>query len=273
MAVSVNMIPLENVFNYIPNNLRRTYNDDDQILSYALQAWRNIGVPARYIKDIAFLEVKDHKADIPEDTFKIVSVWKIKDDADFSYLYDCADEPEHVITEFDTYCTINYRLFKTKETDNFERLKYAGNYGDSYVCLEAHKGHCGETWSVSVATRQIQTSIKDGIIMMYYFKEPKNEEGQFLLPATPIVLWEYLAASVCTKIWEDRLSIKEESSAGIYVEYKRQQTNYLKEVRGYFKGKSINYDNLKGVIYSQTDLIRVPYTVMRRYNKAYLNGR
>ena len=63
----IKLIPLDNVFNYLPKTLRRELSDDDQIRSWALQALRTVNHGQRYIKDISFHDIENHRANLPDD--------------------------------------------------------------------------------------------------------------------------------------------------------------------------------------------------------------
>lgn len=280
--INTELTSLDNIFNYVPKTIRREQRDDAQIKSWALQAWKSLYTPLRYVKDIIFLQVTDHKTDLPDCIKKIIRVTLLGDINNVEQvnsLYECActtptGEEDIIPTGtlgFDTACNTYYRLFTSSKAyrECFTPLRYIGTWGDSFVCKGGYTTTCENTYTLVGNNTGIQTSFKDGVIAIEYFSEMTDEEGNYMLPKSPEKLWQYLSAYVKARHWEERMSGREDGTYSLYQQYRMEEVNWGKEVRGYFNGKAIRFRNLEGIIYGETDLIRVPQFVLERFNYFY----
>lgn len=264
---------IDNVFNYLPVTIRREQNDDDQIRSWVLQGWRNVATPLRYVKRIILLNVEDHKTALPEGIHKIINVRRmnVPSAEHVESLYECSCEPVVQTTGFDTPCSTYYRMFVFSKfyTESFGTMRYVGNWDDSFICKGGHTVLCGDTYSLTSDRNMIQTSFQDGVVSIEYFSEMIDSNEDFLIPKKPEILWQYLSAYVKSRHWENRLSTKEEGTMGLYQNYINMENNLLREVRGYFNGKAIRFNSLQGIIYAESEIVRIPQFLLEQFNNTY----
>ena len=101
-----NMKPLSSVFNYMSSVVRYAESDDDQLLSWALQAWNLLNYPTlQKVKDFDIVEVNNYKAQLPATKDKIIGIEVANDLNQVMYDYSRS-----------TYFTGNNLLEFTKDT-------------------------------------------------------------------------------------------------------------------------------------------------------------
>jgi len=101
-----NMKPLSSVFNYMSSVVRYAESDDDQLLSWALQAWNLLNYPTlQKVKDFDIVEIKNYKAQLPTTKDKIIGI-EVANDLNKT-MYDYSRS---------TYFTGNNLLEFTKDT-------------------------------------------------------------------------------------------------------------------------------------------------------------
>ena len=100
------MKPLSSVFNYMSSVVRYAESDDDQLLSWALQAWNLLNYPTlQKVKDFDIVEVSNYKAQLPATKDKIIGIEVANDLNQVMYDYSRS-----------TYFTGNNLLEFTKDT-------------------------------------------------------------------------------------------------------------------------------------------------------------
>jgi hypothetical protein len=100
------MKPLSSVFNYMSSVVRYAESDDDQLLSWALQAWNLLNYPTlQKVKDFDIVEIKNYKAQLPTTKDKIIGI-EVANDLNKT-MYDYSRS---------TYFTGNNLLEFTKDT-------------------------------------------------------------------------------------------------------------------------------------------------------------
>ena len=100
------MKPLSSVFNYMSSVVRYAESDDDQLLSWALQAWNLLNYPTlQKVKDFDIVEVNNYKANLPATKDKIIGIEVANDLNQIMYDYSRS-----------TYFTGNNLLEFTKDT-------------------------------------------------------------------------------------------------------------------------------------------------------------
>lgn len=100
------MKPLSSVFNYMSSVVRYTESDDDQLLSWALQAWNLLNYPTlQKVKDFDIVEITNYKANLPTTKDKIIGIEVANDLSKTLYDYSRS-----------TYFTGNNLLKFTRDT-------------------------------------------------------------------------------------------------------------------------------------------------------------
>ena len=101
-----NMKPLSSVFNYTSTVVRYAESDDDQLLSWALQAWNLLNYPTlQKVKDFDIIDVVNYKAQLPTTKDKIIGI-------------EVANDLHQTLNDYSrsTYFTGNNLLEFTKDT-------------------------------------------------------------------------------------------------------------------------------------------------------------
>jgi len=255
------LVPIDNIFNYLPKNLRRELSDDTQILSWALQALRTVNHSQKYVKDITFHEISNHKAYLPEDLHKVYKVsYAIRepDNLEIDRLCECQPQTDAANFSLETNCIpLYHELFLTSNyyLTGFKPMAYKKTkLTDNYVC-NVKWGGCYGFYSLNTSASIMTFSEQTGFVAIEYFAEPKNDDGKFLVPDVP-ALWNGLSAYVKAKFYEDRMIMSEQNSLQLYQQSLLESKNWLDDARGQFKLGGINLPLHRQFIQGNSRLLR-----------------
>lgn len=238
-------INIDKVFNYIPKRLREELADDDQIRSWCLQALRRVNHSERYIKDVSFHDVENHKITLPTDLHKIYKVsYAITEPTDLQQLSlcQCEAQTDSSVFSLSTDCVpIYHELFLTSDyyLQGFRPMAYKKTrLTDNYVC-NVNWGGCYGFYSLNTTGSIMTLSEQSGFVVIEYFAEMKDDDGNFLVPDVE-ALWQGMASWVKAKFYEDRAIMSEQSSFQLYQQYQRESKVWLDDARGIFKLSGID---------------------------------
>lgn len=203
----MNHIPIENIFNYLPAAIRRKMNDDDTILSWTLQAYRKLNTGVQYMRNIAFLDIQNHMAALPDDYQgrHKVSILKTNDPSALVSLYECPECEEDREENRDNPCPITHRFFLNSplyQSNLWTLMNETYARSDDFFC-KAPALDCQPLYFVK--STNIYSSIQTGLMALDYYTFLKDEDGRFLLPDEPQVMWEYLGKHVERKYLDERV--------------------------------------------------------------------
>lgn len=252
---------IDNVFNYLPNTLRRELSDDDQIKSWALQALRMVNHSDKYVKDVSFHDISNHKVTLPDDVYKIYKVnYAVTEPTDMQILSLCQCEAQTDSTLFslEQDCLpIYHRLFLQSDyyLNGFKPMAYKKTrLTDNYVC-NVNWGGCHGFYSLDSTGTYLTTSEQSGFVAIEYFAEAKDTKGNFLVPDYP-QLWLGLAAYIKAKFYEERSILAEQNSNSLYQQYLLESRTWLNEMRGIFKLQGINTALHRELIYGPARILK-----------------
>lgn len=264
--ISSKLVPLDNVFNYLPKTLRRELSDDNQIRSWALQALRTVEHNQRYVKDISFHDIENHRANLPEDVYKIYKVSYATaqpTDLEISSLCACEAQTDSANYSLEADCIpIYHQLFLNSDYYQavFKPMAYKGSrLTDNYVCNVAWGG-CHGFYSLNSLGTVMTFSEEEGFVAIEYLAEPKDDDGKFLVPDLP-QLWSGLSAWIKAKFYEDRSVMAEQNSYQLYQSNLSEARNWLNEARGIFKLNGIDASAHRQLIYGPARILKAHLTV------------
>lgn len=118
------MIPINNVLNHVNRAVIRDFGDDDQLLSWAVQAYKKLHIPGtQTVKDSDVFQVSNHKVQLPSNLKSILKIKLYKQPmTDLAYYLTRAD-----------YFSGDNLLQKTQTTNH---LEYYNQIGDSLLWTE-----------------------------------------------------------------------------------------------------------------------------------------
>lgn len=251
---------IDNIFNFLPKELREDLGDDAQIKSWVLQALKDISHQDRFIRDISFHEIDNHNVTLPED---LHSIWKVSyatrqpTELETSRLCECEAQTADSIFTLDPECvTIYHELFLRSEYYNtaFRPLKYKGKkLTSNYVCNVNWSG-CHGFYSLNSTASILTTSFQTGFLAIEYNTELKDTTGNYLIPDL-YQLWEGLANHVLSKYWLSK-SIRSPQLRTLADEYAAKSRTFLTEARGIFKLHNINTTVHRQMIHGKNRLLR-----------------
>lgn len=259
--MAADLIRLDNVFNYLPKTVRRELNDDDQILSWALQALRTVNHTNKLVKSVSFHDIVNHKITLPVDLKKVYKVsyaTEEPDDLTISTLCSCEAQTDSSTFTIDKDCRpLYHRLFLTSDyyLKCFTPMQYKKvRLTDQYVC-NVNWGGCYGFYSLNTTGTMMTFSEKSGFVVIEYFAEPKDDYGNFLVPDL-VSLWNGLADYITAKFYQDRAVQKEQNANQLYQQYLLSSRNWLNDARGYFKLNSIDLAMHRHLIYSDSRIMK-----------------
>lgn len=236
------MIQLDSVFNYIPKKVREDLSDDDQIRSWALQVFKMLRIPnARYIKDVLFDEVVNHKVKLPHNLKQIYKVSFAKNpptDEQFNDFCRC-DESDTIADKDCT--TVYHHLFLNSDyyLSQYKPMQYKGiRLTDNYIC-NVEWGGCNGFYSIDSTGQYLTVSEPNGYIVIEYYAELQDDNGNFLIPdmeELKLAMSHYVVA----QYYRDRVTNAEQNSNQLYMQNLQQAKTWLMDARAQLIGSNIN---------------------------------
>lgn len=289
-------IKLEAVLNRIPRFIR-DQESTGNLLSYALDIFKELNIPQKYQSNICFLEVKNHNVKIPDDV-KIINM--VTYSCDYEYdcedLLRCVDEPKcqtcespisdscectkcgeayDFISRSNCICKplINYSLFLESDFyhNKFTPLKYVGT--GSTICSKYPKfGYCQYTFQIS-PTRVLWTDLREGIICIDYDAEV-TVDGNIMIPNHPKLI-RAMAAYAEAMYWKNKVPVHEENSENIYQSRLSEAEILLKSAKGNLLLQAANADNIRKRVFvgdSTFRIIKAPEFYYNAQRQVYDNS-
>lgn len=224
--------PISNILRKIPKAVREQ-DSESQLISYALDAYRNLSIPVTTTEKIEIFQAVDHKIFLPQ---------KIKTINFVSYLCNTPTQEECEEVEACTYDTVYYTidLYGTKYyKNNYCPIKYIGNQsGICSKCINRFMNDCIDTFSVD-SNKTLWTSFKDGYLCIHYETELVNSNDEFLIVEDEDVR-NYLSFYSQYMHWLNRTSMHEDGAFRILQMLESKSNIYFLRAKGSLLQKNIN---------------------------------
>lgn len=253
--------PLDNVFNYLPRTLRRELNDDDQIRSWALQALRRVHHSDRYIKDITFHDITNHRISLPDDVKKVYKVsyaTSQPSQLEIDSLCRCEAQTDSSTYTLEDDCVpIYHQLFLNSDYyhNTFKPMAYKkSRLTDNYVC-NVNWGGCYGFYSLDTTGTVMTFSEKEGFVAIEYLAEIKDTDGNFLVPDIE-ELWQGLASWIKAKFFEERTIVSEQNSDQRYLANLQESKVWLTQARGILKLRNIDTALHRNLVQGSSRILR-----------------
>lgn len=264
-------IPLKAVLNYLPAKLIEEQSNTLQIESWALQALRSINFEQKYQKKICILEIKDHKAELPNGIKQINLVtylYKQPSSSDIVSLSYCTKQEYDIKCTDNDICTlpIYHSLWINSDyyKNNYQPLNYKG-IGERNLCIRYGDYSCDYGFSIDI-NNLIWTDFKDGIICIDYLSELQNETGEFIVP-NDVDLLRGCAEYVMYQHWLNRSMVHEETAFRKSSEHLHRAERLLTKAKSKFLLKNIKLENIKIIQYVPNSLVKVPSAYNNRHDR------
>jgi len=233
------------MFNYVPSTLREDLTDDDQIRSWALQVLKMLNIPnARYVKDILFDEVTNHKVKLPENLKKIYKVSFAEQpptDDQFNDFCRCegTTDAQDVLDEDCT--TVYHHLFLSSDyyQSKYQPMQYKGiRLSDDYIC-NVEWGGCRGFYSIDTTGQYLTLSEATGYVVIEYYAEMTDANGNYLIPDIE-ALKNSMAHYVIAMYYRDRAIRAERNAYQLYKDNLQTAKTYMLDARAQLIGGNIN---------------------------------
>lgn len=267
-------IEIGNIMNYLPSALKKSIADDDQIFSWAMQAWGKINdIKRRYVKDIVFLEVKNHKAKLPIDHKKTLAVSVNIKDPTLEELQElCGSIVLPNNNSFASPCPISYSTFVCSSyyKNNWQIVSHVGNTVKDYLC-RITADYPNHVYSTEQGSDILTFDFLEGTVAIEYLADPKNKYGDILLPEEPTVLWQYLAAFVEMMYWKNEKFMGTQGAHQNYEVSKMEQMGYYTATKTWLNVANYNILTAREQILGPQRYIKVPTAIHRIHSTRYIN--
>lgn len=221
-------VKLDHVFNYISPAIRQMFSDDEQFKSWALSAYRTLNDwRTRYVKDIYFADVVNHKAPLPPGRKRIISVRKFSDTYTSGEAFSELCQTE--LPNYDSFaspCPISAKYFLESNfyLNFWIPVIWAGNLEDNYLCRVQNES-CNFVYSTKPGSETATFDFCEGTVVYEYYKNATDDSGNFLLPREPEVLWYYLGAFCSYKFWSFQYDLSKDGAMQKRREYQQEMAN------------------------------------------------
>lgn len=274
-------IKLEAVLTRIPIRVRESESRGN-LLSYALDLYKEINVPQKYETKAVILTVQDHKVKLPDDV-RIINIVTYQDgmptEEEACELLRCASEvkcsncgntcpdvtgtipacsscgycltePENFTTRTNNICrhTLNYQLFLVSDyyANRYKPMKYIGT--GSGICKKCvgRFNSCQYSFKVS-PSRVLWTDLQEGLICVDYDAEV-TEDGQILIPNNTKLI-RAMAAYAEAMYWRNNRVVHEENSHAYYRDLMNEAEILLKSAKGNMILKAADAETIQDIIF------------------------
>lgn len=258
-------LPLKHVFNYIPSAVRKIQADDDQLLSWAAQAFKMFNYPSLlWVKDICFLYVTNHKFTIPDNIRRInsIKVWT-----------GTPLDQDTGSVLFNDDGTINYETWvESEHWNNFWiPMEYFGS-GDKDYTSKINVSTCTHVYMDVEGSNTIkQASFEEGVVAIEYYREEEDSIGNIMLPEYPIELWEAIAYYTIWKHTENRALYGERMQVNPK-QYEQDALIRIRDVRSILRLQAFNYKVNKDIVLKTVKTIGVPQGLRDAFTRHSYEG-
>lgn len=273
----MNYKKLDHVFNFIPKSIREAEGDDDQIRSWALQYLRTIESSKMKVYGFAILTIEDHKTCLPVGLKKISSIKLLSREPtanEVDSIKQCATQSiENVEQDCETgtciaysdYCMIAHQLWlNSPYKDLWADMQFVGTTNDSYFTSSCYNrirktcdGACPLGFSINT-DGCLLTEAKDGFICIEYSAEPKDDNGNFLVPEKPIHIWQAISQYAIAQHWLNRTGYKEQNAFQMYQNHLQIARNYMREAKSIMRMSGMSYSNHYALTFGEVAILKIP---------------
>lgn len=262
-------VELDNVFNYIPQPIRIMFADDDQLLSFAFQAWKSLhDTRTATVKNFEILDVVNHKVTMP-DAKRIVSVRRY---VDTFATADCIDEICDAIElpnndSFASPCSVNMKYFLESEfyRNAWVPVIRTRNLTADYLC-DADNVSCSDLYSMRPGSKVATFSFLEGSVAVVYETLARDDSNNLMLPVEPEVLWMYLGAYVKWKYWDWMYQLGKEGALQRKREYQTEAAALKMDAKTALVHIGVSTYLHKHLIFDSSRLMKLPSLNQRLRN-------
>jgi len=251
----------------------------DNILSWALDAYRLLKVPEQLENKVILIEIKDHQIQLNSEVKLLNSVVYF---ANKPHNYDCDGgvvdliynnsndtNPTSSLTHIVGDYAIAHKIFLESKyyRENAILLKYTGNTNGDNICKNCPNKFCNDcTYDFTVDSNKVLwCSIKTGYLCIEYMTEIK-QGTDYKIINTPEIL-RYLSLYCQAQCYLNKSSIKEESAYQMYDRLLQQTEVAFKRAKGSEILKSIDSDTISSIYFKNRNQRLVNITKGRSYER------
>jgi len=178
-------------------------------------------------------------------------------------------------------CLLQHKLFLhcNYYRNCFVRMKYVGRVSKEYFTrksLQECRTAVNRGYNrFSISGDCLTTDLKSGIVCMEYEANITNEEGDLLVPANPIEMWQGMANYAISQYFLNKTLMENSRTySNLHEKHLSMSSNLMKQVKGIFKMKAICFSTHMKIYNSQMyQLTQLPATWPHRqyHYRTYFN--
>lgn len=108
-----------------------------------------------------------------------------------------------------------------------------------------------------------------GIVLVHYYAPLKDNNGEYLLPSEPEVIWHYLAKYIEEKHWYERGLMGEANAYQLYQAIKMERSNLHNDVKRKLTMMTMNIKDQLTMVYGPTRFLKMATMIHRKYSRRY----
>lgn len=258
----MNYIKLDNVFNYVPAPTRTMFGDDDQMLSWAFQGWKLLhDSRTAKVKDVAILDVVNHKATFPSDAKRILSVSVYNDncvsDDTLASICDSIELPSN--DSYASACSVHLKHFYDSDfyTNCWISVARARNHNADYLC-KVDNISCNHLWTSKPGSNVATFDFLEGVIAVEYETVAKDDNDNLMLPEEPEVLWHFLGAFVKYKLWDYYMALGKEGAFRNKREYQTEMAVLKVDAKRAITHMGVSAFVHRHLVFDESRLMKMP---------------
>ena len=243
-------VPLDAILNYV-SDVVKTDANTEQLKSYALQFYKGSNIEAAYGYEYVILPIKDYKAFMPNnDAIRIAEVIDVGNDA------------QEIITNIQDYG--DYRLIINQEIffgsnwyKQARRIAFKGQNRQAIVDNGMYCRDCEIGWSIDAYLRCISIDIKEGEIVVGYYKIIK-ENNQILIP-DHFNLLQALGSYATSRYFLNKTHNLTDSFKAAYEMYSiedQKATENMKKFKSIVFMRSVDVDKQNEFVFGRNKFLR-----------------
>ena len=226
----IKYVPIDAVLNYVPDAIKEQV-DTTQMLSWAHLTYRTMSLQLFEELKVVDITVKDHRAKLPDDVSRILSVIHNEPGVDL---------PDEVIRDYgDNRLIIAQEIFfSSPYFNNAKNLRYLGQMRSPLIDKQLYCNNCDTGFSIDKYMSCLYIDYPDGNVTLIYFADIEAD-GVKMIPDDPDLMMG-LSYFIQAKFWEEKVYSHEANAIQLASQMHQQSSARLGAFQGRHRLKLIN---------------------------------
>ncbi len=251
----IKYVSMETVLDDIHSMVEDIDWDEDKMLEWAVKGYRKLHIPTKFEEKVAFLEISNHTAPLPEDLININQLFYKEN------INAVSTEEDGTIAQITGITSDKpfYRLMENRE-DFFERIandnspfwdyyqplrRYSGHFGMTPCTQDINRTNCEHRYVIE-ANQQIRTSFRHGCVIISY--DSRIQQDCIDMIPDNENLKDAIFHFCMYRFWLSRMHTKEEGTTNLMQFHLRQYSAIGRKAVGEINKPDIDQmENIKNM--------------------------